>query len=81
MDELEEGLRGGGDGISWGLENDDDMTLTNWIGTIVGPLRVCLPVVFSFQLYNLPCFRHHLKVESTHSKSPVQTLTLQNVLK
>eukprot|EP00825_Cyclidium_porcatum_P037370 TRINITY_DN4116_c0_g1_i1.p1 TRINITY_DN4116_c0_g1~~TRINITY_DN4116_c0_g1_i1.p1 ORF type:complete len:155 (+),score=37.53 TRINITY_DN4116_c0_g1_i1:192-656(+) len=50
FEELDKGERGIGDGsISYGLKNPEDMTLTYWNGTVLGPYNT----VFEGRIYTL----------------------------
>ena len=60
LEELERGEHGVGDGsVSYGLQDADDITLSTWNGTILGPLNT----VFENRIYTLTlrCGEHYPK--------------------
>ena len=58
LEELEKGEKGlGAEACSYGLEDSEDLLMSNWNGTILGPPHVRPVHVFlSFLLWGLPAF-------------------------
>eukprot|EP01104_Vermistella_antarctica_P002420 TRINITY_DN12662_c0_g1_i1.p1 TRINITY_DN12662_c0_g1~~TRINITY_DN12662_c0_g1_i1.p1 ORF type:complete len:142 (+),score=22.80 TRINITY_DN12662_c0_g1_i1:128-553(+) len=53
LEELEKGEKGLGDGsISYGLDNGDDMSMSAWIGSIIGPANTAHEGrIYSLKIY------------------------------
>ena len=72
LDELEKGEKGFGDGtVSYGLDNPDDMEMSFWNGTIIGPPNTC----FDNRIYSLSI---HCDANYPHRPPTVRFLTKIN---
>ncbi|KAJ5071271.1 ubiquitin-conjugating enzyme e2 variant 1b [Anaeramoeba ignava] len=49
LDELELGEKGAIGSVAYGVDNSEDLTLTDWFGTIIGPIKT----VYHARIYSL----------------------------
>ncbi|KAJ5679436.1 ubiquitin conjugating enzyme [Penicillium macrosclerotiorum] len=76
LEELEKGEKGlGAEACSYGLDDGEDMMMSNWNGTILGPPHVCLPSTS----YSTVVVKIHCGPEYPDSPPTIQFISRVNI--